>query len=302
MNGKTILVTGASGFTGQYFIAAARKAGYRCVALCHRDNDSAPGASEIVSANLLDKSALNNAIESTKPDYVLHLAAVAFVAHEDVSEIYQTNLLGTLNLLNAVAQKAPHIKRIIVASSANIYGNTTSLPISESNSPAPANHYGVSKYAMEMAASMYVDLPLVLVRPFNYTGVGQSDNFLIPKIVNAYRRKSSSIELGNLDVARDFSDVRDVASAYLQLMNAPHTEAVYNICSGTPTSLDTVITSLNRITGYQIEVRSNPKFVRADEIKTLYGSSQRLEGTIGDFRQFSFDETLAWMLSEGDLG
>lgn len=295
MSKKTILITGASGFTGRHFITVAKREGFRCCALCHHSNEAVSGADEVVVANLLNLSALEEAVVQTKPDYVLHLAAVAFVGHKDVGEVYQTNLIGTLNLLSAISKTAPDVKRIVIASSANIYGNSQELPISESTAPSPANHYGISKYAMEMASALYTNLPLVRVRPFNYTGLGQSSNFLIPKIVDAFRAGAATIELGNLDVARDFSDVRDVVTAYLRLLETNDACSVYNICSGHPVRLEGIIDRLNLIAGYEIQVRSNPEFMRSDEIKTLYGSSKRLEAAIGSYRQFSFDDTLEWM-------
>jgi nucleoside-diphosphate-sugar epimerase len=295
MSDKTILVTGASGFTGLHFIAAARTRGYRCVALCQHPSELVPGADECKVANLLDMDSLSAVINQVKPSLIVHLAAVSFVAHEDAAEIYQVNLIGTLNLLSALARHSMCLKKILIASSANIYGNSANLPIAESTRPQPANHYGVSKYAMEMAAAQFTDLPIVLTRPFNYTGIGQNENFLIPKIVNAYKQKQTSIQLGNLDVSRDFSDVRDVVNAYLELLELESSAPVYNICSGVSTSLLSIIDTLNEMAGYRMSVTINPDFVRANEIKELYGSCQLLQQSIGDFRKHDIRETLQWM-------
>ena len=296
MTGKTILVTGASGFTGRHFVAAAKQAGYRCVALSQHVNERVPQADLCLAANLLDRKALNSAVAEAAPDNIVHLAAVSFVAHDDTAEIYQTNLIGTLNLLNAANNYAPEVKKILIASSANIYGNTTRLPITEASPPQPVNHYGVSKFAMERAVALFDTLPVVMVRPFNYTGVGQHISFLVPKIVNAFKNKEPKIELGNLDVARDFSDVRDVVSAYLKLLASPETQPIYNICTGHPTSLQEIIATLNTLAGYDIEITTNPDFVRTDEIKTLYGSPKLLESTVGSYRNYALQDTLAWML------
>ncbi|MEP4485947.1 MAG: GDP-mannose 4,6-dehydratase [Halioglobus sp.] len=297
MTGKTILITGASGFTGQHFIALAKDAGYHCVALCHHPDEAVPAADECIVGNLLDPSSLQVAITHAQPDYVLHLAAISFVAHGNASEIYQVNQLGTVNLLDAIREGAGSVEKILLASSANIYGNTKDLPITESTLPNPANHYGMSKYTMELATQLYADLPVAITRPFNYTGCGQTPNFLIPKIVSAFRAKQTTIELGNLDVARDFSDVRDVVTAYLRLLTTDTTAPAYNICSGTPSTLLSVIDTLNAIAGYEIKVTVNPDFVRSDEIKTLYGSPALLESAIGDYRSYTLDDTLRWMMA-----
>ena len=295
MSNETILVTGAAGFTGRYFVARAAQAGHRCIALCREDAERVPEADHNVACDLLDKNRVLEIVEAHKPTMVVHLAAISFVAHENTAEIYRVNLLGTLNLLDAVSALATGIRKVLIASSANVYGNATRLPISEENLPGPVNHYGVSKYAMEMAARIYDSLPIVLVRPFNYTGVGQSDHFLIPKIVGAFARGESSIELGNLDVARDFSDVRDVTNAYLELLFCSSSHELFNVCSGVPVALGSIIEILNELAGYEIEVRTNSRYVRTNEIKVLFGSSQLIDNTIGTYRSHDLRSTLEWM-------
>jgi len=298
MTNATLLITGAAGFTGRYLIAAANQKGYRCIGLAQQEGPIVPGAYDTLVADLLEPAALEQAILEVKPDFIMHLAAISFVAHGNTAEIYQVNQLGTINLLDAIRKSVPDIKKILIASSANIYGNTTELPITEATPPAPVNHYGMSKATMEMATKLYADLPIVMTRPFNYTGCGQSPNFLIPKIANAFRTGKREIELGNLDVSRDFSDVRDMVEAYLRLLETHATALAYNICSGTATSLLSVIETLNSLAGYEIKVAINPDFVRSDEIKTLYGSPALLEAAVGNYRKFTLPDTLAWMLAE----
>jgi nucleoside-diphosphate-sugar epimerase len=295
MSDTTLLITGAAGFTGRHLIAAANQKGYRCIAMAQHKGPKIPDAYDTLIADLLDPASLEQAIGSVKPDYVAHLAAISFVAHGSAAEIYQVNQLGTINLLDAIRKSAPEIAKVIIASSANIYGNTTNLPITESVPPAPVNHYGMSKVTMEMAAQLYSDLPIVLTRPFNYTGCGQSPNFIIPKIVNAFKAGKREIELGNLDVFRDFSDVRDVVAAYMRLLETNTKALAFNICSGKATSLLSVIETLNDLAGYEIQVCVNQDFVRSDEIKMLYGSAQLLESEIGHYREHSFNSTLEWM-------
>lgn len=298
MANATLLITGAAGFTGRHLIAAASRKGYRCIALAQQKGKEVSGAHDTLVADLLDPAALEQAIAQVKPDFIVHLAAISFVAHGNTAEIYQANQLGNINLLDAIRKSVSNIKKILIASSANIYGNTTDLPITEATPLAPVNHYGMSKVTMEMATKLYADLPIVMSRPFNYTGCGQSPNFLIPKIVNAFRAGKQEIELGNLDVYRDFSDVRDVVAAYLRLLETHTTAPAYNICSGTATALLSVIETLNGLAGYEIQVSINPDFVRSDEIKTLYGSPVLLEAAVGKYRKFTLPDTLAWMLAE----
>jgi nucleoside-diphosphate-sugar epimerase len=296
MAGETILVTGAAGFTGQHFIAAATAAGHRCVAVCRHPEETVEEADETIACDLTNAAAVLEVVRWARPTRVLHLAAISFVPHGNRSEIYGVNLIGTLNLLDAICSEAPGLKKVLIASSANIYGNAVDLPVSETAPLSPVNHYGVSKYAMEMAAALYRDLPLVITRPFNYTGVGQPRHFLIPKLVAAYREGRRNVELGNLDIARDFSDVRDVVRAYLWLLQKDSTRDVYNICTGKPTRLLEVIDILNALAGYKISVETNPTLMRGEDIAVLYGDASRLESALGIYRRFTLRDTLAWML------
>jgi nucleoside-diphosphate-sugar epimerase len=149
---------------------------------------------------------------------------------------------------------------------------------------------------MEYLARLWLDrLPIVIARPFNYTGAGQSLDFLLPKIVSHFQAGAKVIELGNTDVARDFSDVRNVATAYRRLLEVSPAGEVFNICSGVAYRLDEVLKMMARIAGYEIEVRVNPAFVRANEIKQLLGSPGKLERTIGPLPVIPLEETLRWM-------
>jgi nucleoside-diphosphate-sugar epimerase len=185
---------------------------------------------------------------------------------------------------------------VLLASSANIYGNTDVGVIHEDVPAAPANDYAVSKLAMEYMARLWQDkLPLIVVRPFNYTGVGQHENFLLPKIVSHFKRGERRIELGNLAIARDFSDVRMVVDAYRRLVAGRHAGQVFNVCSGVAHSLDEVLQMMARIAGYQIEVSVNPAFVRANDVLRLTGSNARLVDAIGPLAPVPLEDTLRWM-------
>ncbi|MDQ5911105.1 MAG: Epimerase [Pseudomonadota bacterium] len=234
-------------------------------------------------ADLAHPESLRAVLAAVQPDYLIHLAAITFVPHGDPLEIYQTNLFGTLNLLDAILAVGLQPRKILLASSANVYGNPPVEVIDETLCPAPVNHYAMSKLAMEHLAHTYQDrLPILMTRPFNYTGPGQDERFLLPKIVGCYRRRESFIELGNLDVIRDFSDVRFVVEAYRRLLDSPVVGETVNICSGQGVALGEVITTMNRIAGYAIEVRVNPAFVRTNEVHRLIGSNRKLLALIGE--------------------
>lgn len=261
-----ILLTGALGFTGQHFCHAAAQAGHQVLPL---------------QANLLDPAALQVELAQARPDAVLHLAGIAFVGHADDSALYAVNTVGSTNLLAALAALPVSPAKVLLASSANVYGNCLASPITEDQPLAPANHYAASKMAMEMMARNYAAaLPLVIARPFNYTGIGQSTDFLIPKLVSHYARGASTIELGNLDVEREFNDVAMVCHAYLQLLLHGEPGQTYNICTGQPYSLRSVLALLTDITDHTVQVHSNPAFLRTHEVRQLCGQPARLQALL----------------------
>jgi GDP-6-deoxy-D-talose 4-dehydrogenase len=295
---KRVLITGIDGFTGRYLAQILFDQGYE-VHGTSTLNCEMP-AFHLHHANLLNPSSLKTVIDVVRPTHVVHLAAISFVAHGDIEQIYRTNVVGTRNLLQALGDHSNDhqaVRCILLASSANVYGNTLSRSIDEAVIPKPANDYAVSKLAMEYMAALWSErLPITVVRPFNYTGVGQSNQFLIPKIVDAYRRRLPVLELGNIDVERDFSDVRDVVEAYRRLLDlAP--QGVFNVCSARTMSLRTIVQLVQELSGHQLEVSSNPTFMRTNEVKYLCGSSQRLKSVIGHWSVRPMHQTLQWMLT-----
>jgi len=268
-------------------------AGYRVFGTVLPRDDTGP---DILAVDLCDRAAVANVIDEVQPDVVVHLAGIAFVAHIDAELIYRVNVVGTRNLLEALANARRQASSVLLASSANIYGNASVALIDESVAPAPANDYAVSKLAMEHMARLWMDkLPIVIARPFNYTGPGQADNFLLPKIVSHFRRREPRIELGNLAIARDFSDVRMVAQCYRRLLAMAPAGEAYNVCSGRSHSLASLIDMMTEIAGYRIEVQVNPAFVRANEVLTLAGSNAKLVAVIGQVEPPPLAETLRWM-------
>ncbi|NOQ64990.1 MAG: NAD-dependent epimerase/dehydratase family protein [Methyloprofundus sp.] len=280
-----ILVTGLAGFTGRYVKTALESAGHQVIGL---------------KSNLTDAPSLTAELAELKLDAVIHLAAIAFVGHGDANAIYQVNLLGTRNLLQALAQSANKLQHVLIASSANVYGNSSEGMLNEQTTANPANDYAVSKYAMELAAGLWAEkLPITLVRPFNYTGVGQDSKFLIPKIVEHFKAKKAVIELGNLEVWREFNDVRFIADSYAKLIEQAPAQSglAMNICTGNAYSLHEAIGLCEKITGQSIEVQVNPAFVRANEVRILKGDNARLKNTVTTLVDYDLEQTLTWMLA-----
>jgi len=279
-----ILLTGADGFTGHFFKKTVESVGHEVISL---------------RADLKNKFDVNAEIRELSPDSVVHLAAISFVGHEDISSFYEVNLIGTMNLLLALSNLSIKPKKILLASSANVYGNCNDSPIKEDHRLAPINHYAISKLSMEhMALTFLPNLPLVITRPFNYTGHGQSQQFLIPKLVDHFKKSASVIQLGNINIEREFNDVRMVCGAYLSLIKNGVPGEIYNVCTGKPFSLLSIINMLKKITGKSLDIATQSELIRPNEILRLYGNPSKLLSCIGTLDQFSIEDTLNWMLED----
>jgi len=280
-----VAVTGAAGFTGRYLLPALERRGHAAIAL---------------EADVTDRHALVAAIVHDRPDAVIHLAAQAFVNVADFGGFYAVNQVGTFNLLDVLATHAPGAQ-VILASTAQVYGAQASGLLDEDQPVLSANHYALSKAAMETGSRFWADrLRITIVRPFNYTGVGQQARYLVPKIVDHFRRRAAAIELGNIDVRRDFGDVRSVVEAYVALLETAAMPTVYNVSTGIVESVRGIVERLETMTGHRIEVRINPEFVRVDDVPVLGGCNDRLRQAAPDWHPRSIDDTLYWMVNAVD--
>ena len=294
MTNKRILVTGSKGFTGRYVCLELKRRGYEVFGLT--SDYSIDGQ----SIDLMNKDALNAVVSELQPASVIHLAAISYVDHGCESDFMKVNVEGTANLLDVIQSHANSLPNVVVASSANIYGKVrnSDIPIKEDIQPNPMNAYAESKVKMEeMIGLEFSDLQTTIVRPFNYTGIGQSVNFLVPKIVQAYKKRSEVLKLGNLHVARDFSDVRFVAWAYSELISRCITGETVNICSGISYSISEILEMCQVITRHCIRVESEPSCRRLNEIESLCGDINHMVKLLGTHSHYKFFDTLRWMLS-----
>jgi GDP-6-deoxy-D-talose 4-dehydrogenase len=251
-----------------------------------------------LASNLLEMQALEMEVSRAAPDVVIHLAAISFVGHTDQRAFYEVNVIGTMNLLDALERLPRRPSSVLLSSTANVYGNCLASPIVEEQIAAPANHYAASKLTMEqMSRARLNTLPLFWTRPFNYTGTGQAPDFLIPKLVKHAAQKSAEVELGNLEVEREFNDVRFVCEAYLELLQHAEPGKTYNVCTGRTYSLRNVLEQLAHLTRHTLVPKIRSDLVRPNEIKMLCGDPSLLHRTVGRLKDYTLQDTLSWMLA-----
>lgn len=292
-----VLITGINGFVGKILQKELITRSHEVYGIDYKSDSDM-----VFSADLRDYDSIKSIINDIKPDKIVHLAAVSRVDFENVNEIYEINVNGTLNLLKASVSSGGAIPLLFVSSS-QVYGNPElehGEVISEEFKVSPVNHYGASKAAAEnIAMAFYHEnkVPLSIVRPFNHTGAGQTVNFVVPKIANAFRQRDESINLGNIDTVRDFLDVRDVVSAYISLIENFQEGEIFNIASGRGIVIRDIIGILQKIAGYEIEIIQEERFCRKNEISAPIGDFSKINNILGWNPRYEFTETLEWMLS-----
>lgn len=292
VSNKRVFITGITGFTGRHLEKYLSSIGF----VVFGTTMTEPTKDNHFYCDILNKASLLEVLSEVKPDYIIHLAAISFVASKNVQKIYEVNIFGTLNLIEAIEKLDFIPQKFLIASSAAVYGNIEG-ELSEENCPQPVNHYGNSKLVMENMVKPYFDrLNIIIVRPFNYTGIGQESRFLIPKIVSHFKDNKEEIELGNINVFREFNDVNFVVRCYAKLLISTVKSETLNISTGNVFNIKKILEIMEDISGYKIKVVINPQFVRKNEIKLLKGSPKKLYTLLDGFvNEYKIDETLLEM-------
>ncbi|HSV96464.1 MAG TPA: GDP-mannose 4,6-dehydratase [Spirochaetota bacterium] len=292
-----ILITGIRGFVGRHLEKTLLERGHEVYGC---DTISVEDDSRHYRVDITDNTAVKNCIGHVRPDAIAHLAAISFVPSRDIQDIYRINSFGTLNLLRAASLISP-MPRFLLISSSQVYGNVPAAdqPIRESAQVEPVNHYGASKAAGESLARAFraeTGLPLVIARPFNHTGVGQPPHFVVPKIVDAFRRGADELSLGNTAVVRDFLDVRDVVNAYTMLLERFPEGKTFNIAVGRGYTIPEILAIASEKAGRYIAVRYDEGLVRRNDIMHAVGDSGPLRRETGWAPVHSLGDTIGWMM------
>lgn len=275
-----ILITGAGGFIGRHVTAILGKLGHDVMAMTHKKHADWSSLKNVstCSTNLLDKEGLESIVKSFVPDTVIHLAAIASPVHNDILEIFQTNVKGSKNLLDGLRKYCQPGTRVVLTSTAGVYGNVPRGNIPESAPFSPLNYYGWSKMAMEVLARHYREFEIRILRPFNIIGVGQKENFLIPKLVRAFVLRKPVLKVGDLKTIRDYTDILFCSKVFVQMAlrnDGPNT--TLNVCSGYGTTGVQIVEYLHDITGYSPEIVVDKSLLRHGEIMRLVGDNNLLK-------------------------
>jgi GDP-4-dehydro-6-deoxy-D-mannose reductase len=275
---ERILVTGPSGFVGGHLRAVLGDA-------------FVP-----FEGDVLDVGALRASVRETRPDGVIHLAALSSVGESwsDVAEVWRANVLGTVNVVEALRAEAPGA-RLLFASSGDVYGRAERIPTPEEAPVAPVSPYAASKAAAELAC-WQAELDIVVTRAFPHVGPGQDERFVVgswtAQLARLHADGGGVLRVGDIEVERDLSDVRDVCRAYRLLLDPSIPAGTYNVASGRAVRLSRVLEHLVGLAGVQVEVKRDETRLRAAEVRVLCGDPSRLKAATGWAPEIPLEQTL----------
>ena len=299
-----ILVTGSGGFVGRHLIRHLLECGDQVIAAYHPREIVLPDAGlRNYSFDILDVNALEEVVAGEKVEAVIHLAALAFVpdADKDPGQTMAVNVGGTANLLQSLAVYQPQA-RILLVSSSEVYdaSQRERMPLGEHSPIRPNNYYALSKWLAENLALWAIKergMDIVIARPFNHIGPGQSPRFAVSGFARqlaaiAAGRVAPILEVGDLEVQRDMSDVRDIVQAYRLALEKIPVGTVFNICSGQPYKIGWLLEQLISLAQCDVEVRVDPRRLRKRDVPFLSGSCKLFKDHTGWATQVSIFKTL----------
>lgn len=294
---------------GRYLIAHLASSGDEVLATDHRVPENVPASASIrwETLDVANASQCTDLISQFEPEAIYHLAGIAFVpeAENNFDRALLVNVGGTNNIIRAV--HLMHLgSRVVLVSSAEVYGRieAADLPLTEDTRLRPANNYSLSKSMAELVAARYAQFGFVqpiIMRPFNHIGPGQDIRFVVSSFAHQLAtikagKAEPVIRVGNLEARRDFSDVRDIVRAYR--LAAAHGQGTFNLCSGTPVAIQTILDSLIDIAGIDVEVQKDSARMRPSEVPTLYGSYERAKQALGWEPEYGLRDTLAAVFAD----
>jgi len=304
---KRILVTGCSGFLGGHLIRRlADGPGVEIFGLTEVE-DFTSAHCGVQRCDIRDGDAVEAVVAKVRPDVIYHLAAVANVGfswkHPRLT--YEVNFIGSANLVAAAARTVPDV-RLLLLSSAELYGPAGSEPIREETGVTVRNPYALSKLAMEMVGDMYATidhLDILKIRAFNFTGPGQNRQFVSSdfahQIVEIERgRREALIRVGNLEAVRDISDVRDVCRYLTVLADRGAGGEIYNLCSGRSVAIDDILQILLGLSPTSIRVEVEAERLRPVDVPVLTGDCRKIRDGFGLKPCYTLEQTLEDLLND----
>ncbi len=299
---KKVLIFGVGGFVGSYLALELKKSGYEVFGSDQLEEDAvnSDNLSAYSKANLLNKDEVEALLLRVEPDAVINLAAISSVgASWNIPQLtMEVNVVGALNIMEA-ARKLENMPRLMFIGSSEEY-EAIDAPISEETALNANNPYGISKMTQERFAAVYRErygMKIFCVRPFNHTGIGQKDTFVLPSFCKQAAEieksgKPGVIHVGNLATKRDFSDVRDIVRAYRMILESDNDSVIYNVGSGKAYSLQEMLDYIVGLSKQKIEVEVHNERFRPIDTPLVVCDHSKIEKDLGWKPEYSILDTL----------
>ena len=302
------LITGINGFVGSHLADLLVAEGYQVSGIAFtRELSNLTHIEQQISVfygDIRDERVVEKILSQVQPDYLYHLAGSAFVpdAEDNPKQVYEVNVLGTLNLLETL--RTLQLKtRVLIVGSGDIYGQVPKehLPVNENYPPMPTTYYGMTKASADMIADQYAttfQMDVIRVRPFNHIGPRQSDQF----VCSSFAKQIAEIEkgmrkpilhVGNLDACRDFTDVRDVVRSYRMILEGARSGAVYNVGSSKAWKIEDLVKKLiSQSKTKTIELKQDPSRMRSNDISVMLSETSSLKNDLDWEPEIPIEQTL----------
>ena len=305
------LVTGCNGFVGRTLISRLQAADYEVRGVDRADSTDALPAAAYVSGDLTDSAFVASLLDSSTPDCIVHLAAQSSVrrSFDEPAKTLSDGTLPALHILDHL-RTSDSEARVLLVGSADEYGVVPpeKMPIPETHPVNPASPYALAKAIQNHYGVMYYALygvDTVMTRSFNHTGPGQRDDFVLANFARQVaeiklRRREPVMEVGDLEIRRDFLDVRDVCDAYVSLLEDGRSGVTYNVCSGHSHRIRDLLDHLCKLAGVKVAIRVDKERLRPVDMPDLCGDASRIGAHTGWTATLNIEETLQAMLEDWD--
>jgi GDP-4-dehydro-6-deoxy-D-mannose reductase len=299
-----VLITGGTGFVGSHLIQFLKSRASHIAVLALGAGSSSESGVQYYAVDVRNVEGVRSVVHDFRPQQVYHLAGISAIdlSWSDPRLTYEVNVFGAHNLF-AAAMSLPSPPRILNISTSQVYAANSGI-LTEESPIGPDNPYAASKAMAELLLVQYrraVVGGVITARSFNHTGAGQTPKFALPSIAKQFAEiecglRPSKLTLGNVDVERDFTDVRDVVRAYWMLLQRGKAGEVYNVCSGCAVSLAEIIKKFEAIAGLNVSIETDPDRVRANEVMRICGDPEKIQAEIGWDRQVPLEKTIEDLL------
>jgi GDP-4-dehydro-6-deoxy-D-mannose reductase len=299
-----ILITGGTGFVGSHLIHFLKSYASRIAVLASGGSSRPELDVDYYEIDIRDRGEVRSVVQELKPNQIYHLAAVSAVgpSWSNPQLTYEVNVFGANNLFSA-AMSLPSPPRILNVSTAHVYA-PSSRALSEDSLVQPNNPYAASKAMAELLVVEYQKHAaggIITARAFNHTGPGQPPNFVLPSIAKQFAEIEAGLQtprlaVGNIEVKRDFTDVRDVVRAYCMLLDKGKPGEIYNVCSGYAIRLADIIQMFESVSGTKITIETDAARVRCNDVSEICGDPKKIREVTGWYPQISLPKTIADLL------